>query len=118
MIDTTTVEEVKRSQEVQDFIESGKLARIRACQLHLSQSACRQEIYAFFNPNFNFNTISVLSKRERIFIALVINGKKYGKSVLRLNTPSVKTRVSDYMLAFGDLIKITFNVKEDDPMLK
>ena len=32
--------------------------------------------------------------------------------------PSVRSRVSDYMLAFGDKIKITFKTKEDDPMLK
>ena len=118
MIDTTSVEEVKGSQKVQDIKESHKLTRLRESQIHLSQSTCRQEIYTFFNTNYNFLVISMLSKRERRFIAQVINGTTIGKSGLRLITPSVRSRVSDYMLAFGDKIKITFKTKEDDQMLK
>ena len=81
-------------------------------------STCRQEIYSFFEINYNFLVISKLSKKERSLIATVVNGKLYAVSTLRLIVPSIRSRVSDYMLAFGDFIRITFKTKKNDPLIK
>ena len=81
---------------------------------------CRQEIYFFFETNFNFRIIAKLNKKERIFIARVINGDAYGTSNLFVIVPSYKLRirVSDYMLTFGDFISVKVEAEEKDPMFK
>ena len=80
---------------------------------------CRQEIYFFFDTNFNFRVIAKLNKKERIFIAQVINGDAYGTSNLLLIVPSfIRIRVSDYMLTFGDFISVKVEAEEKDPMFK
>ena len=113
LINTTTVEEVKGDQQVHET-----LATLRDVKKRLSYCAGRQEIYYYFDVNFNFRVIAKLNKKERNYIATIVKGTEYGESILCLIIPSVRSRVSEYMLAFGDYISVKVEAEEKDPMFK